>query len=197
MFLSKEDKKEIYKAVMEAVAPVVKKRLMELSQQTIDSAADKSAKRNQFLLNIASHGVAILNGDKVKIDPEALKKFLEDKNPKFRERIMKMYKDGSFGKYLIQQKHNLTTMSHSKMEWFRDNTDVPLSPEFFVGMTDSKRPQRKPTKEEDQFYKYFTSMGQDTEGLTPEQKKRFRDAFCRYYDEAQGMSAIWDMVPEN
>ena len=56
--------------------------------------------------------------------------------------------------------------------------------------------ERKPTKEEHDFYKYMTSMGQDIDGIPHDDLVRYREAFCRLYDEVMGIKDIWNMIPE-
>ena len=156
---------------MEELHTVVKNMLFELSQETVDSASKKAAQRNLDLLAFTKNGVAT--------------------------RLIRMYSDGTLGDYLLRQQHYFATMSNSKIEWLRDNTDVPISPEFYEGIEIKKsRSDCKPTKEEHDFYKYMTSMGQDTDGIPHDDLVRYREAFCRLYDEAMGIKDIWDMIPE-
>ena len=184
---------------MEELHTVVKNMLFELSQETVDSASKKAAQRNLDLLAFTKNGVATRSmGGGYEIDDDKFEKYIKTvENPKRRERLIRMYSDGTLGDYLLRQQHYFATMSNSKIEWLRDNTDVPISPEFYEGIETKKSPSdRKPTKEEHDFYKYMTSMGQDTDGIPHDDLVRYREAFCRLYDEAMGIKDIWDMIPE-
>lgn len=201
MHLSYKEKVSIYNSIMESVAPMIQNLLLELSQETVDSAARKATQRNLELLQfVGPDGVSGGNmGGGYKIDPAKFKTYIARvDNPKRKERLIKMYKDGTLGDYLLRQKHYFSTIALNKIEWFRDNTDISLSPEFYEGTysTGSERPTRKPTRDEHDFYRYFSSMGQDTEGMSKKDIKRYRDAFCRFYEQTQGVDGIWDMVPE-
>ena len=199
MRLSKEDKVRIYNGVMESLHTTVTNVLNELSQQTVDNAARKTAKRNLDLLSLTQTGVFRKMRSGWKIDPKKFEAYIETvDNPKRKERLVKMYKNNTLADYLLRQQHYFATMALNKLEWLRDNTDVPISPEFYEGAYSDGRSvsDRKPTKEEHDFYRYMTSMGTDTEGINHDDLVRYRDAFCRFYDETQGIKSIWDMVPE-
>lgn len=199
MTLSREDKKTIYEGVMESLYTVVDRMLNELSQATVDSASQKVAKRNLDLLSMAGNGVIRKDGKTgYQIDDAKFKKYIETvDNPKRRERLTKMYQDGTLADYLLRQQHYFATMSLNKLEWLRDNTDVPISPEFYEGTySQGTVTDREPTKEEHDFYRYMTSMGTDTAGISHDDLVRYRNAFCRFYDETQGIKEIWNMIPE-
>ena len=184
---------------MEELHSVVKNMLFELSQETVDSASRKAAQRNLDLLAFTKDGVATRTmGNGYEFDDDKFEKYIKTvENPKRRERLIRMYSDGTLGDYLLRQQHYFATMSNSKIEWLRDNTDVPISPEFYEGIEIKKSAsERKPTKEEHDFYKYMTSMGQDIDGIPHDDLVRYREAFCRLYDEAMGIKDIWNMIPE-
>jgi hypothetical protein len=78
-------------------------------------------------------------------------------------------------------------MANSDFEWFREHYDeykVPLSPEFLEGNGDSygmKTTKREPTEDEHNFYRFFVSMGTDTDGMKPEDVQRYQKAWRQYY----------------
>ena len=189
--LSKEEKREIYNAIMEAVQPVFKKFLNELSFETVQRAQKAVAARNLSLVDDkTSNASSSSMGAGWKIDKDNFKKYLSQiENPKQRERLIRLFKEGKLEKYLIRQQHYFSTMANSNIEWFRDNTDISLSPEFFEGAYSEgyKNTDRKPTKDEHDFYRYFNSFGTDTDGMTPENIERYKDAFCRFYKETMGV----------
>ena len=189
--LSKKDKKEIYDAVMESVQPIFRKLLNELNFETVRRAQREVSARNLSLIDDKSHTSNQSSmGAGWKVDPEKFKDYLSHiKNPKQRERLIRLYKEGQLEKYLIRQQHYFSTFANNNLEWFRDNTDISLSPEFFEGAYSDgyKNTERKPTKDEHDFYRYFNSFGADTDGMTPENVERYKDAFCRFYKETMGV----------
>lgn len=188
--LSEQDKKNIYKEVMEAVTPIFTKYLNELNYETVHRAQKAVAKRNLELIDKNSQSASSGMGAGWKVDPDCLRKYLEQiDNPRQRERLARLYKEGQLEKYLLRQQHYFSTMANNNLEWFRDNTDISLSPEFFEGAYSDgyKNTERKPTKEEHDFYRYFNSFGADTEGMSAEEVAKYKDAFCRFYEATMGV----------
>ena len=187
--LTYEQKRSIYYTVMESFAKQLKKslKLDELSNETVHSAAEKVQKKMQKLIRKDDQG-------KYYIDEAAFKEYLAQiKNPARIRRLKKLYAEGKLANFIIRQGHVLSTVANSDLEWFRDNTDISLSPEFFEDAggnawgVDYKNTDRKPTKDEHDFYRFFTSMGQDTSGMAPEDVKRYRSAWRQFYISTMGI----------
>lgn len=189
--LTQQDRKEIYDEVMEAVRPIFEKYLNELNYETVHRAQKAVARRNTEILDRNNASVPTSQmGAGWKVDPEKLKAYLRQiDNPKQRERLVRLYKEGRLEKYLLRQQHYFATMANNNLEWFRDNTDISLSPEFFEGAYSDgyENTRRQPTRDEHDFYRYFNSFGADTEGMTAENVARYKDAFCRFYQETTGI----------
>ena len=189
--LSDKDKREIYDAVMESVQPVFRKFLNELNFETVQRAQRAIADRNREIIDaVNTTSTTSSMGADWKVDPEKFKKYLATiKNPKQRERLIRLYKEGQLEKYLARQQHYFATFANNNLEWFRDNTDISLSPEFFDGAYSDgyKNTDRKPTKDEHDFYRFYNSFGEDTEGMSPENIERYKEAFCRFYKETMGV----------
>ena len=84
---------------MEELHTVVKNMLFELSQETVDSASKKAAQRNLDLLAFTKNGVATRSmGGGYEIDDDKFEKYIKTvENPKRRERLIRMYSDGTLG----------------------------------------------------------------------------------------------------
>lgn len=164
------------KTLKEKISESVDNFLNELSHQTIMNAVDAHRTKHTVLKN--EDGV---------ITKDRLKKFIKDKNPSIQKRYIKLWKEGKLEDYLIRQTHLFATVANSGFEWIRDNTDVPISPEFFEGDENSwgkgyKNTKRKPTKDEHDFYRFVSSGMSDVDGLTEEQIQRYTDAMMRFFD---------------
>ena len=187
--LTYEQQRSIYYTIMEAVSKELKKslKLNELSNTTVHSAADKAHEKMQKLLRKNDKGEYF-------IDPSAFEKYISEiKNPARVNRLKKLYAAGKLADHILRQTHFISTVANSDLEWFRDNTDISLSPEFFDSENDKawgaayKNTTRKPTKQEHDFYRFFTSMGTDTSDMDPEDVKKFRSAWRRFYIETMGV----------
>jgi len=124
--LTKEEKKKVYYDVMEALQTMLLNQLNELSNFTVKKAAEKALVRQNKLLRRDPAT------DKYVIDKDAFKEYLEGiKNPAERKRLIKLYNNDMLVNKIISQAHMLSTVANSDLEWFRENTDISLSPEFF------------------------------------------------------------------
>jgi hypothetical protein len=198
--LTKEEKKQVYYAVMESLQNMLLNHLNELSNYTVKNAAEKALVRQNKLLRRDPAT------DKYVVDKDAFKKYLEGiKNPAERKRLIKLYNNKMLADKIISQCHMLSTVANSDLEWFRENTDISLSPEFFqssdqqfnaVGNnskawgTTTKFTPRKPTKDEHDFYRFFSSMGTDTEGMSEENIERYRKAWRDFYLATMGIDPM-------
>ena len=186
---------------MEQVTKIINndKRLFELSNSTVHKAAEKSRIKNMQILKRVADKDGVY-GNSFEIDKDKFKEFLGTLNPAQRSRYVKLAKSGKLVSMLLRQAHILGTVANSDLEWFRDNTDISLSPEFFqstdmnfnaIGKNDASwgttRQERKPTKDEHDFYRFFISMGTDVEGMSPENIERYRNAWKNFYIETMGV----------
>lgn len=187
--LTYEQQRSIYYTIMETVGQQLKKslKLDELSNKTVHSAADKANKKMQKLLRRKDNG-------EYYIDSAAFEKYLSEiKNPARLKRLKKLYAAGKLADYILRQTHFISTIANSDLEWFRENTDISLSPEFFDDAGSNawgaayKNTTRKPTKQEHEFYRFFTSMGTDTAGMDPEDVKKYRAAWRHFYIATMGV----------
>ena len=183
--------------VMEQITKIINsnKQLFELSNNTVHKAAEKSRIKNMQILKRVSNSEGVY-GNSFEIDEDKFKEFLATLNPAQRNRYLKLAKNGKLVPMLLRQAHILGTVANSDLEWFREHTDISLSPEFFqstdgnfnaIGKNDASwgttRQERKPTKDEHDFYRFFISMGTDVEGMTPENIERYRNAWRNFYIE--------------
>jgi hypothetical protein len=124
--LTKEEKKQVYYAVMESLQNMLLNHLNELSNYTVKKASEKALVRQNKLLRRDPAT------DKYIVDKDAFKEYLEGiKNPAERKRLIKLYNNKMLADKIISQCHMLSTVANSDLEWFRENTDISLSPEFF------------------------------------------------------------------
>lgn len=198
--LTKEEKKKIYYDVMEALQTMLLNQLNELSNFTVKKAAEKASVRMNKLLQRDPAT------DKYIINKDAFKEYLESiKNPAERKRLIKLYNNDMLVNKIISQAHMLSTVANSDLEWFRENTDISLSPEFFqssdmqgnaIGNNANgwgsayKTASRKPTKDEHDFYRFFSTMGTDTAGMTEENIERYRKAWREFYLATMGIDPM-------
>ena len=181
-YLSDGEKRSIYETVMGQMGKTLWKHLNELSNETVKSAAKKASEKMHSLLRKDE------TSGKYFIDEKKFQEYIDSlTNEARKQRLMKLYKEGKLVDKIISQTHMLATVANSDLEWFRDNTDISLSPEFFKSETSGdtvkawgaeyKTSNRKPTKDEHDFYRFFTSMGTDTSGMEPENIKRYKAAW--------------------
>lgn len=193
--ITKEEKKQLYYSVMETLQNMLLKRLNELSNATVHAAAEEaSARMNKLLTRDPETGKYI-------VDRDEFEKYIATiKNEAQKRRWIKLFNNDQLANKIISQTHILSTVANSDLEWFRENTDISLSPEFFMSSDGSKNvdawgssyktSERKPTKDEHDFYRFFTSMGTDTEGMTPENIERYRVAWRNFYEETMGIDPM-------
>lgn len=194
-YLSDDEKRGIYETVMGQMGKTLWKHLNELSNETVKDASKKaSARMNQLLRKDEKTG-------KYTVDEKKFQEYLDSlTNEARKKRLMRLYKEGKLADKIISQTHMLCTVANSDLEWIRDNTDISLSPEFFQSETSGdtvqawgaeyKTSSRKPTKDEHDFYRFFTSMGTDTSGMTPENIKRYKAAWREFYIATMGIDPI-------
>ena len=117
---------------MEQVTKIINsnKQLFELSNSTVHKAAEKSRIKNMKILKRASNSEGVY-GNSYEIDKDKFKEFLATLNPAQRNRYLKLAKNGKLVPMLLRQAHILGTVANSDLEWFREHTDISLSPEFF------------------------------------------------------------------
>lgn len=186
MKLTERERRKLYGMIMESIGELVANRIYELSTNTVRDAAEKVTVKS-----------TLLRGDNGEVDEEKLEAYLKSQdNPAYVRRIRKLYKDGLLKKHIIRQQHILGTMANVDLEWFREHFDeykVPLSPEFIQGDEKAfgmKTTDRKPTKDEHDFYRFFISEGTDIEGMKPEDIKRYRKAWRAFYIDTLGIDPL-------
>ena len=179
MKLPRETKIQLYNVIMEKLAVSVRQHLNELSTQTVKNASDKVKLKSRLLISDNDHN---------EVDEEKFKEYISKQtNPAYVRRLQKLYDEGTLAKHILRQQHIINTMANSDFEWFREHYDeykVPLSPEFLEGNGDSygmKTTKREPTEDEHNFYRFFVSMGTDTDGMKPEDVQRYQKAWRQYY----------------
>lgn len=152
----------IYESVVDSIN--------ELKHETVLNAVNKLRSNRNALL---------FNG--VDITEDTMRSFLKDKKPAQKRRYIKLWKSGKLLDRMVRQEHLFATVTNTGLEWLRDNTDIPISPEFFEGNEKSwgkgyHNTDRKPTKDEHDFYRYFSIGMQDTEGMSEETVMRYSNA---------------------
>ena len=168
----KISKEELAQRIYESVVDSIN----ELKHETVLNAVNKLRSNRNALL---------FNG--VDITEDTMRSFLKDKNPAQKRRYIKLWKSGKLLDRMVRQEHLFATVTNTGLEWLRDNTDIPISPEFFEGNEKSwgkgyRNTDRKPTKDEHDFYRYFSSGMQDTEGMSEETVMRYSNAVERLFN---------------
>ena len=94
--LTKEEKKQVYYAVMEALQNMLLNHLNELSNYTVKKASEKALVRQNKLLRRDPAT------DKYVVDKDAFKEYLEGiKNPAERKRLIKLYNNNMLADKII------------------------------------------------------------------------------------------------
>ena len=140
----------------------------ELAQRIYESVVDSiNELKHETVLNAvnklrSNRNALLFNG--VDITEDTMRSFLKDKNPAQKRRYIKLWKSGKLLDRMVRQEHLFATVTNTGLEWLRDNTD------------------RKPTKDEHDFYRYFSSGMQDTEGMSEETVMRYSNAVERLFN---------------
>lgn len=114
----KISKEELAQRIYESVVDSIN----ELKHETVLNAVNKLRSNRNALL---------FNG--VDITEDTMRSFLKDKNPAQKRRYINLWKSGKLLDRMVRQEHLFATVTNTGLEWLRDNTDIPISPEFFEG----------------------------------------------------------------
>lgn len=187
-------KEQLYNQIIEQVSKIVKKHINELKNTTYNDAHKKFGDiYSKLVKDNPNAGDKSEPEDRLMIDEEAFQKYIKTvKNPKTVQRLLKLKENGKLLPFLVRRMHLFGTYSNFNFGWFSEH-NISLSPKFFEATGNSfgkayKNTNRKPTEQEEKFYRFFTTCGADTEGMSDKEVENFKKITTQYWVDTTGVN---------
>lgn len=187
-------KEQLYNQIIEQVSKIVKKHINELKNTTYNNATTKFGDiYSKVVKDKPNSSYKDEPEDRLMVDEEEFQKYLKTiKNPKKVQRLLKLKEDGKLLPFLVRRMHLFGTYSNLNLGWFSEH-NISLSPKFFEAQGPGygkayKNTDRKPTEQEEKFYRYFTTCGADTEGMSDKEIENYKKITTQYWLDTTGIN---------